>query len=552
MALPSPYALTDKAAASSLKSVAPVRTPLGMEFIFYEIFIDGRREFISAGYPLKDFPFTYVFVDARRKERIRCYFTFESWLSQDCKVKRCLVALPRLRISDFKVRITLPGVKPSGSTYAVPTAVRKARSSVSALRQRKQASSGFRKSSSLRPTGETLFRSFDSITETKFGAGYSVNHAPSSYLCYRRDWTGVRTPGFGKLKKSQLPVNPHTVKITEIVDGYSSFQVAAPANPSFQNEFSKFTLHYLAPPDNSAHLADSELKALRNLIAKAELDIEANLAQDFAQIGQTVKLIGNTAKRLAKAALALKKGNIPGAIDALWSGHLPRFNGVGPSLSKSFASNWLELQYGWKPLLQDIYGTMNALKRLNSASALVVKRVTANGQAVKIIKIPIMHHVMTSSKAGEHSILVKTKCKFVLRYKIEDPFKSFLAQTGFTNPINLGWEILPLSFVVDWFLPIGPYLETLSSWDGVVFLDGSKVFHTVELAHSVINFSGTVVGSPTQFYETHAVYDRKVVSVDRSKLTALPTARFPTIVKNGLASTVHAQNALALLRSFFR
>jgi hypothetical protein len=391
---------------------------------------------------------------------------------------------------------------------------------------------------------------FQADTSTAEGnnGGYFLNTTSSGYIRHTRSWTGTRTPGFGKLKKQQLPVNPHSVAIQDITDGMTATLSFIPSTGIFFNRFRRFTIDYPVPP-SPGHNADAQFKSLRKLIERAESNIEGNIAQDIAQIGQTTRLIANTCKRLAKSVVALKKGNIPGAIEALWSGHMPRYHGRGPSIGKSVASNWLELQYGWKPLIQDVRASMEALKRLNDGSSPLVRRVTSSATTEANFLSAIPHRVIPGLRAGTYTSCVNSRVKYVIRYKIQDKLKAFLAQTGFTNPINLGWEIIPFTFVVDWFIPIGPYLETLSSWDGLVFLDGSlSRFSRIEET-SVVGAGGTLSGVN---YEDHGWYTRRTILFNREKLTALPSAKMPSVLKNGLASTTHAANALALLRAAFR
>lgn len=38
----------------------------------------------------------------------------------------------------------------------------------------------------------------------------------------------------------------------------------------------------------------------------------------------------------------------------------------------------------------------------------------------------------------------------------------YMAQLGLLNPEIVAWELLPFSFVADWFIPIGSYLEARS------------------------------------------------------------------------------------------
>lgn len=547
MSLPSPYLASSKELAPLSKGVPPIRLYYKFEQGMITIYRFGQVVYRTSWLPLSRLPAGDVSFYGRPTDKVHALFSLASWSRGYPDVVHLPIVFPRRSWPKAgRVVVRLPG-----SGGAIPAVVRRARRRVGTIRENRAIPKKRNpRSSSLRPSPEVLTRPYNNVTEGNNG-GYFLTVTPSSYTRFRRVWSGVRTPNFGKLKKTRLPVNAHNVRITEWDDGPGVFLNHIPSTGIFFNRFTTFTTFYGVPSDSSSHMSEAQFKALRNLISKAQIGIEANLAQDFAQIGQTVRLIGSTAKRLTQAITSLKNGNIPGAVKNLWGGHLPRYNGKGPSASKSLANNWLELQYGWKPLLQDIHGSMNSLAQLNVASPFV-QRVTASGTVDLLSDVPIMHRVGTSTRAGTSYTYTQTKCKYVIRYKIDDHLKTFLAQTGFTNPINLLWEIMPFSFVVDWFTPIGPFLETLSSWDGLSFLDGSISQFTRNTVQSVVDFSGAVPQAPGQLYEEHARWTQRTTILSRAKLTAFPSAYMPSGFKNGLASITHAENALALMRAAFK
>jgi hypothetical protein len=550
MSLPSPYLASNNELVLLSKGVPETRTFQRREEFSVSFFVNDRIVFTSDWRVINNghLPEVHSHVFASRNDRIRALFRFRSWNRGIPNVALLPAVVKRsYLLKAGRVRLTM-----AGSKGANPPIVRKARGRVNLIRKGKVArrKGSFPRSSTLRPSPETYSKADSDITEGNNG-GYFLNISPSSYVRYTRVWSGVRTPGFGKTKKKNLPVNPHNVRITEVTDSPGIFLNQIPSTGIFFNRFRRHTLMYPAPPDSAVHLGEAQFKALRKLIERANANIDANLAQDFAQIGQTVKLISHSAKSITQSLLALKSGNIPGAVKALWSGPRPRFNGKGPTIGQSLANNWLQLQYGWKPLLQDIHGSMEALARLNVASPWI-QRVTASATVDLLQESNIAHRLNASIPAGKHYMYTVSTCKYMIRYKIDDHLKSFLQQTGFTNPVNLLWEIVPFSFVVDWFTPIGPFLETLSSWDGLAFIDGSVVLHTREMANSVVSYAGTIPTAPGQLFEDKSRYSRQTTLVSRSKLTAFPSAYMPSGFKNGLASVTHATNALALLTSAFR
>ena len=47
-----------------------------------------------------------------------------------------------------------------------------------------------------------------------------------------------------------------------------------------------------------------------------------------------------------------------------------------------------------------------------------------------------------------------------------------LSQLGLTDPLGIAWELTRLSFVADWFVPIGAWLQARSADTGWTFVQG--------------------------------------------------------------------------------
>jgi len=376
-----------------------------------------------------------------------------------------------------------------------------------------------------------------------------------SWYSYRRNWTGTVTPGFGKTHKGRLPVNPHSVSLRESWSPPLMVKLWAVGTPyeSFDvNYFASWgygTDYWTEPP---AHLGAPYNKALSRLIEKAELDAEANLAQDLVQFNQTLRTLTSAFTKIRGAVRALKRGNLPRAQRFIFGGKKPRYRrGGGLRSARSVAENWLELQYGWKPLLNDCDGAARSLAYyINNNADNLVRSISASATSRSETRSPLLDDRVHTVEIGELYQYTETHTRIGIRYRVGNATTLFLSQTGFTNPLNLAWEVLPYSFVVDWALPIGPYLEALHAWDGLVFLDGFEVNFTRRVRSGYMDwgpgrlvwydgydsqYAGSVMGEGIQF--------------DRTKLSSFPSPRIPSF-KNPL-STLHAANALALMVSEF-
>lgn len=548
--LPSPYLLSHPEMNLLVRGVDPFVSFQEREFYRLLFFIDGVLVRQTVRLPLNRVRYDNGFFRLRPGQKLETKFSFESWHHGNPTVVDILINLKRKHLPKAGgVSLDFAGLP-----RIIPSIVRNARTRVGQIR--KKLASGRKRlslprSSSLRANPEIAIQAYARVTEAiQPPNGYSLQSTFGTYPRFHREWTGVRTPGFSKLRPALRPVNASSAVILENSD-VGAFLNFIPSTGISANVYGLYTEYYPAPPGFLNHLDGATFKALRKLIENANANIDANLAQDLAQYSQTVNLITNTVKRLTKSVTALRKKNIPKAIRELWHGHTPKMNGKGPSINKSLADNWLELQYGWKPLLQDIDGAMKALAILQTTSPFV-RRVTGVGNLESVTVDPIPHRLHTGTLAGYASRHIQTRASYMIRYCIATPLTNFLAQTGFTNPVNLLWEILPFSFVVDWFTPIGPFLETLSSWDGLVFHSGSLTVFTRVSEISTISFFGGVPTAPGQLFEEHAKFSRLTTHFDRQKLFEFPSASMPSGFKNGLASIVHAENALALLQKAFK
>jgi hypothetical protein len=451
---------------------------------------------------------------------------------------------------------------------------------------RKRVRYGFYSRATQRPSPETtnstvMYSNPNESYETNFGGRYTAPiFRDRVYQSHYRTYTGTVTPGFRTMKPSQLPVNPYSMTSVD-TDNQTCYVHNEDHGTSQINGVYTFTNGWndmatqwasLIPAVPAYTDTTTYNKAIQRLIDQAESSIDANIAQDLAQYGQTVRLITHNVNRIAVAARAVRHGNFKLAarslVDGLDRRKGPYHYGKEPlpvprrplSATHSLANNWLELQYGWKPLLQDIRGAMLAITKLHEDSFLSEVRgsakrsVTDNGKVFS----GSSPYVVT---LGDREITTDYCVKVAVRYRIANKKLAFLQQTGFTNPINLLWEILPYSFVADWALPIGPWLSQLSAWDGLEFYDGWLTQFMRSYVTLGLRWPLTRSGIWT-YSKGSGFYTRVALRHERTKLIAFPRARFPTfkplesILSNTSKTTgetdfTHAFNALALLASAF-
>jgi hypothetical protein len=257
-------------------------------------------------------------------------------------------------------------------------------------------------------------------------------------------------------------------------------------------------------PQDLITYADVERKARQKVLQKLK-DSSVNLAQAFAERKQTVSMISKSVNRLASAALAVRRGNLNHAVNLLGMKY------AGKDLRKevkphpsNLANYWLEFNYGWRPLLSDIKGS----------AELIAKTFAENRPSVATgshTQFKTDRGLCRQGDGWREDYLSQhfARSRYVIQFREDNAFAARMASTGITDPLLLAWELLPYSFVVDWFLPIGSYLSSLSATRGLVFYRGSvskqwgMVCTTTHSPTPVQNGTSTVQGLGRSIDQSH-------------------------------------------------
>lgn len=452
---------------------------------------------------------------------------------------------------DGSVKIQLSG-------SSVRQAVRLAnRSALKVQNLRKVTKYPWRPRGRTRPSPEQVIRSF---YNWKMQNGTQTLNTLVNRIVYSRTWSGTRTPGFRTLPKKELPVNPHSVYIEEKSPGlwFEEVTYSGP-NPWATAEGGPYidklgTAQFGPTPGSCLHDTVASNKAIARLMDKTSANVNANLAQDLAQVSLTARTIQDSFDRVLNAAWAVRKKQFGLATQYLWSQGPPKFRkGREPLMQNGMANNWLCYQYGWKPLLNDITGAMESLSEFFDTESPVVRRTSASATTKRETGGQTVY--ATSPKllvSGAWKETFRSTTKYTLYWCVDNRLKVFLQQTGFTNPINLMWEILPFSFVADWALPIGPYLESLTAFSGMTLLRGCKTQFTKMETNYYHAYDGDAPGynDPKYHMRSAGAHSNVQVRLDRTQVSTWPKMSLPKLKNPG--SLIHALNGWALVQQVFR
>lgn len=217
--------------------------------------------------------------------------------------------------------------------------------------------------------------------------------------------------------------------------------------------------------------ANDDLRLLAKLAERIKghsFDLGINIAEGKKTYEQ---ILGNLTS-IGKALVALKHGHPGQALRHLgvprgsYSSPIRRRgvevgrarNWRGELTTQDVTGRWLEMQYGWLPLVSQSYEAAKALaaatgpRRLKFYASVGNKSATYEGS-----QSPTVYTYPVSVTYGQriHAELY------------EDV--GLNRSLGLVDPLAIAWEVVPYSFVVDWFIPIGTYL---SVWSMIPSLKG--------------------------------------------------------------------------------
>jgi hypothetical protein len=285
--------------------------------------------------------------------------------------------------------------------------------------------------------------------------GTSGSWPPNGFLTVGvasgKSWSGTDGKYESYAGTQRLKWNPYSVRGSAYLCSDALFKCYQYylTDPSFVVDFSQPPSLNLQPGssvNDYGGISDTDKnRALTKLLAKIK-EHDFNLGVDLGQMKQTVNLLSGNLGKLGRAALALRRGDFSTAARQL--GAHPRGTRLKPS---DISGRWLELQYGWLPLLSSCYGAAEAFAAISSGPR---KRVFIATGSTKLdwnlSQSPVTYQALVKGKIGRR-----------IQYEMYEEM-SVARNLGLEDPLSVAWELTPWSFVIDWFYPIGNYLSNLN------------------------------------------------------------------------------------------
>lgn len=258
--------------------------------------------------------------------------------------------------------------------------------------------------------------------------------------------------------------------------------------------------------------------------------VSASIANNLAEYRQTVNMIADDANVLREAWNCLRRGQL-GKFKKLL--RIKARKGDNPwSKPEQAGSLWLQYHFGWDPLVRDIWESVRILEG-TFPGLKVTARATSSGS----YKLDPIY-----SGANYDVPEFTYRCMMQADVLVSNQNLHKAAALGLINPVSVAWEIVPFSFVVDWFWPIGQFLN---SWTDFVGLSFENCFTTRSAEAKGSSYMRNVQRAPwngAKYQEQLCMHARYV---NRSLVIEGPAFPFPKRFKG--FSVVRGATAIALL-----
>lgn len=366
---------------------------------------------------------------------------------------------------------------------------------------------------------------------------------------FGKQW--VRTPNFWQLRRTRanLPDNDFLYGSLRREQGTFDYEWTRTA-PSGNREWRKISVPTqwwnLTPEPPDMPIFDL-LVGLAGQARQSNFSLPITLIEGR----RTATMIMNTATTLAGAIHDVRRGNLTGMLSRFGLGttssQRSRFNrSYGRDPSRAAADAWLQYQYGWKPLLNDAKNAAEALAEAVSrngddSTTSVRKRISDN-------LLVVTHGAVIGSSPFTTGTVI-TRCQRSRRaiWRFKPRAADLPGLFGMVNPAEVVWEVIPFSFVADWFLPIGNYLSTLDLPLRFTHVGGSTGYRKVStwttIPKSVQHKDGQICPNVGDLAST-----AQSVMVRRDKLGGPPVPSVNDMYFRPQLGASRVTSAIALLR----
>lgn len=312
--------------------------------------------------------------------------------------------------------------------------------------------------------------------EFRFVDGHVIMRSENGTI--ERPWYGNPVTLLRSRNRSTLPIAPYGVRPTTSF-GYRPSRLPVSFTGIVKSlsgdrtlEVRNAPLSVLSPGLNF----DYQGRIAPRILSKFRV-LDSELGIVIAELGETLKMLKIAVDRVRAGLKVFKRGRFTDI-----KKEYERLSGKSWD-TPNLGNLWLEFRYGWTPFFHDVESLLRDFNKIGKKVA-ALSRVSAGHQET----VSVLNRVDLSPGYGfivDLNVTMEARhrmgyfvleCDGFAKYTggsmelITDP-KVFVS--SIFNPASTGWDLIPYSFVVDWFVSIGEYLRQQGTlYHNIKVIDG--------------------------------------------------------------------------------
>jgi len=346
--------------------------------------------------------------------------------------------------------------------------------------------------------------------------------------------------------------NPATITDTYNERPYGAWR-ATQTSTVWKSRNANSTLFPTVTPPSTPKELESEVVTL----AFADAYNSAGQAfVDMLEAGDTLRMLADTFRRAVKLARrTVRYGPFPkgsrkfpklhtrGSIRGLASG-------TGRAVTHT-GNAWIEWRYGWQPLLLSIDEYLTAMQAVQATIRVFGRAAKTSASEASSIKTTTSSGWANCTLTTDGTVVVRNDYGCSAVAAVEIPMSVARAMGCSSDAIpSAAWEVVPFSFVVDWFVDVGSWIQAVCAPPGTKFLGSSLTTRSVITTRRVAKFhdASSWSGSSSS-YSTRTRQGGSdtwtVVSTNKARRVDVRPPDLPPL-KAGSLSLNHSLDAIAL------
>lgn len=335
---------------------------------------------------------------------------------------------------------------------------------------------------------------------------FSADSAGRRYVSRFRNSAGDDHQGGGR------PIEPHNYSMIESTCTVEASEISPPGKGAISTDgwvafASDWSRTEAGTPYSSIGTVSNKARA--KMVDKVRSSV--GLAQNIAEFRQTWSTLVGLAKALVNPVGAFRD------IAIRYAGRKPWV--LRNMALKDLSDLWLAFHFGLEPLYKDIQTAMDLL--LSPEEGYKWKHVIASATASCAFADKRSDTYYDTTNAEQYHL----GSKWVANVRPKNPSQFSREKWGLANFGSVAWELVPYSFVVDWLLPVGQVISSITDLQEYE-LDGGYSSSYGKMT-SVVTVGGSRAGyTESSTTRTRAVRMQRTVWASLPGVTVVPQARF--------------------------